>query len=113
SADRRKEPNAMVEEQSAPSSTPHRVLIVDDEEGILELVEYHLRRAGFDVLLAHTGLEGYRMATEASPDLVVLDLMLPDMDGFEVCRRIRRKSDVPVLMLTARTDDVDKIVGLE
>lgn len=103
----------MVEEQSAPSSTPHRVLIVDDEEGILELVEYHLRRAGFDVLLAHTGLEGYRMATEASPDLVVLDLMLPDMDGFEVCRRIRRKSDVPVLMLTARTDDVDKIVGLE
>lgn len=103
----------MLEEQPAASSTPSRVLVVDDEEGILELVEYHLRRAGFDVLLAHTGLDGYRMATETRPDLVILDLMLPDMDGFEVCRRIRRHSDVPVLMLTARTDDVDKIVGLE
>lgn len=102
----------MTEEQTA-SSTPKRVLVVDDEEGILELVEYHLRRAGFDVGLAHTGLDGYRLATDTRPDVVILDLMLPDMDGFEVCRRIRRRSDVPVLMLTARTDDVDKIVGLE
>lgn len=95
------------------SSQGKRILVVDDEEGILELVEYHLRRAGFDVVLANTGLDGYQMATDARPDLVILDLMLPDMDGFEVCRRIRRHSEVPVLMLTARTDDVDKIVGLE
>lgn len=89
------------------------MLVVDDEESILELVEYHLRRAGYDVLLARTGTDGYRLATASRPDAVILDLMLPDMDGFEVCRRIRRRSDVPVLMLTARTDDVDKIVGLE
>ncbi|OUN01395.1 MAG: DNA-binding response regulator [Firmicutes bacterium ZCTH02-B6] len=101
----------MSETTNAPA--PKRVLVVDDEESILELVEYHLRRAGFDVMLATTGVEGYRLATESKPDLVVLDLMLPDMDGFEVCRRIRRKSDVPVIMLTARADDVDKIVGLE
>lgn len=93
--------------------SPKRVLVVDDEEGILELVEYHLRRAGFEVVLAQTGIEGYRLATHAEPDIVILDLMLPDMDGFEVCRRIRRHNDVPVLMLTARTDDIDKIVGLE
>lgn len=90
-----------------------RVLVVDDEEGILELVEYHLRRAGFDVLLAETGREALRMALEQQPDLIILDLMLPDLDGFEVCRRIRSESQVPVLMLTARTDDEDKAVGLE
>lgn len=95
------------------ASPPPRVLVVDDEQGILELVEYHLSRAGCQVLLADTGLEGLRLATEAEPDLVILDLMLPDLDGFEVCRRIRRHSRVPVLMLTARTDDVDRTVGLE
>lgn len=104
---------SLLEEQTGPSTPAKRVLVVDDEESILELVEYHLQRAGFEVALATTGVEGYRMATATNPDLVVLDLMLPDMDGFEVCRRIRRKSDVPVLMLTARADDVDKIVGLE
>ncbi len=104
---------SLLEEQTGPSTPAKRVLVVDDEESILELVEYHLQRAGFEVALATTGVEGYRMATATNPDLVILDLMLPDMDGFEVCRRIRRQSDVPVLMLTARTDDVDKIVGLE
>jgi len=89
------------------------VLVVDDEQGILELVEYHLRRAGFQVLLAETGREALRLALESRPDVVVLDLMLPDLDGFEVCRRIRRHSQVPVLMLTARTDDEDRTVGLE
>ena len=101
-------------EQTAAKPFPRKhVLVVDDEEGILELVEYHLRRAGYEVLLADTGLDGYRLAKDRQPDLVILDLMLPDMDGFEVCRRIRRHSDVPVLMLTARADDIDKIVGLE
>lgn len=99
--------------ETPSASAPKRVLVVDDEESILELVGYHLQRAGFEVLLATTGVEGYRLATESKLDMVVLDLMLPDMDGFEVCRRIRRKSDVPIIMLTARADEVDKIVGLE
>ncbi|MFS8665316.1 MAG: response regulator transcription factor, partial [Limnochordales bacterium] len=81
--------------------------------GILELVEYHLRRAGYQVLLADTGRDGLRLAMETRPDMVVLDLMLPDLDGFEVGRRIRRHTQVPVLMLTARTDQEDQAVGLE
>lgn len=93
--------------------TERRILVVDDEQGILELVGYHLRRAGFQVLLAETGGEALRLAMEERPDLIVLDLMLPDLDGFEVCRRIRRHSQVPVLMLTARTDDEDRAMGLE
>lgn len=103
----------MTEQTAAKPWERKHVLVVDDEEGILELVEYHLRRAGYEVMLADTGLDGYRLAKDKQPDLVILDLMLPDMDGFEVCRRIRRHSDVPVLMLTARADDIDKIVGLE
>ena len=93
--------------------TERRILVVDDEQGILELVGYHLRRAGFQVLLAETGGEALRLAMEERPDLIVLDLMLPDLDGFEVCGRIRRHSQVPVLMLTARTDDEDRAMGLE
>src|SRR5690606_2648369 len=93
--------------------TERRILVVDDEQGILELVGYHLRRAGFQVLLAETGGGALRLAMEERPDLIVLDLMLPDLDGFEVCRRIRRHSQVPVLMLTARTDDEDRAMGLE
>lgn len=112
-ARRERGPNGLSGQRADDSGGRKRVLVVDDEDGILELVEYHLRRAGYVVSLADTGLEGYRLATDGRPDLVILDLMLPDMDGFEVCRRIRRHSDVPVLMLTARTDDVDKIVGLE
>ncbi|MBO8141519.1 MAG: response regulator transcription factor [Firmicutes bacterium] len=96
-----------------PRDRGTRVLVVDDEQGILELVEYHLRRAGFDVLLADTGLEGFRLARDASPDLVILDLMLPDLDGLTVCRRIRCHSRVPVLLLTARADEADRQAGLE
>ena len=103
----------LAEDSASTQAATKRILVVDDEESILELVEYHLRRAGFDVMLATTGSDGYRLATDPSLDLVILDLMLPDMDGFEVCRRIRRDSDVPVIMLTARADDVDKVVGLE
>ncbi|MFS8542675.1 MAG: response regulator transcription factor [Limnochordales bacterium] len=76
-------------------------------------MEYHLRRAGYQVLLADTGRDGLRLAMETRPDMVVLDLMLPDLDGFEVGRRIRRHTQVPVLMLTARTDQEDQAVGLE
>jgi DNA-binding response OmpR family regulator len=90
-----------------------KILVVDDERNIVELVRLYLANEGYDVEVAYTGTQALRKFTTAQPALVVLDLMLPEVDGWEVCRRIRRDSDVPIIMLTARTDDVDKIVGLE
>jgi DNA-binding response OmpR family regulator len=89
-----------------------KILAVDDEPHILELAKMYLEREGFQVESAGTGKDALA-GLAGNPDLVILDLMLPDIDGFEVCRRIRAKSNVPVLMLTAKKDDVDKIVGLE
>jgi DNA-binding response OmpR family regulator len=89
------------------------VLVVDDERNIVELVRLYLEKEGFNVVAAGDG-EGALVQYERSdPDLVVLDLMLPKLDGFEVCRELRRRGDVPILMLTARSEDVDAIVGLE
>ncbi len=90
-----------------------RVLVVDDEPHIVELVKLYLTNDGFGVDAAYSGTEALDKFRSNRPDLVVLDLMLPELDGWEVCRRIRRESDVPIIMLTARDDDVDKIVGLE
>lgn len=90
-----------------------KVLVVDDEDSILQLVDYNLRQAGFAVTLAADGAGALARFAADAPDLIVLDVMLPDMDGFEVCRRIRRASDVPVLFLTARDDERDKVAGLE
>lgn len=90
-----------------------KILAVDDELNILELVKLYLGREGYQVETASRGNEAVSKLTAVNPDLVVLDLMLPDIDGFEVCRRIRAKSQVPILMLTARKEDVDKVVGLE
>ncbi len=90
-----------------------KILAVDDELNILELVKLYLEREGFQVTTAGTGQEALARLGSFAPDLVILDLMLPDMDGFEICRQVRSKSNVPVLMLTARKEDVDKIVGLE
>lgn len=89
------------------------VLVVDDEEAILEILEMNLRREGYQVLTSQTGQKAVDEVKKREPDLVLLDLGLPDLDGFEVCRRIRSFSEVPVVMVTAREDDVDKIVGLE
>lgn len=89
------------------------ILVVDDEENIRELCRMYLEREGFRVATASDGDEGLRLIKNDQPALVVLDLMLPGLDGFEVCRRVRQFSDVPILMLTARDDDIDKIVGLE
>lgn len=86
---------------------------MDDEPNIIELIKLYLAGESFAVETAATGMEALRKFAEVKPALVVLDLMLPEIDGWEVCRRIRRESDVPIIMLTARTDDVDKIVGLE
>ena len=90
-----------------------RVLVVDDEPVLVDTIRYNLRREGYDVQVATDGNEALKLAQAASPDLVVLDLMLPGIDGLEVCRQLRRESTVPILMLTAKDDEVDKIVGLE
>ena len=90
-----------------------KILAVDDEQNILELVKLYLTKEGYQVETVALGNEALTKLSQINPDLVILDLMLPDMDGFEVCRQIRSKSKVPILMLTARREDVDKIVGLE
>ena len=90
-----------------------RVLIVDDDQKTVELVKLYLNRDGYRVLTAYDGIEALRQAREGHPDLIVLDLMLPGMDGLEVCRTLRQESDVPIIMLTARTTEQDKLTGLD
>jgi DNA-binding response OmpR family regulator len=89
------------------------ILIVDDEQNIVELVRLYLHQEGYRVVTASDGAEALRLYRSAQPALIVLDLMLPGLDGWEICRQVRRESDLPIIMLTARSDDVDKIVGLE
>jgi len=89
-----------------------KVLVVDDDVKTVELVKLYLNRDGYRVLAAYDGAEALRLAREGRPDLIVLDLMLPGMDGLEVCRTLRDESDVPIIMLTARTTDEDKLTGL-
>lgn len=89
------------------------ILVVDDERRIIDLARMYLERDGFRVTSATDGAVARQQILQNEPDLVVLDLMLPGMDGLEVCRRVRKTSDVPIIMLTARSEDIDKIVGLE
>jgi DNA-binding response OmpR family regulator len=95
------------------AQTTPSVLVVEDEASIASFVSLYLKNAGYDVRAAANGVEALAAVASAQPSLIVLDLMLPDIDGIEICRRIRQKSDVPILMLTARDEDVDKIIGLE
>jgi DNA-binding response OmpR family regulator len=95
------------------SSTPPNILVVEDEGSIASFVSLYLKNAGYTVRTAATGSEALSQVAAQMPGLIVLDLMLPDIDGIEVCKRIRQRSDVPILMLTARDEDVDKIIGLE
>jgi len=90
-----------------------KVLVVDDEPKIVRVVKAYLEREGFQVLEAYDGRQALDLARAERPSLVVLDLMLPEISGWDVCRALRRESEIPVLMLTARDDDTDKIVGLE
>jgi len=90
-----------------------KVLIVDDEEHIVELVEMYLNKEKLTVVKASDGVEAFELIREESPDLVVLDIMLPGMDGLDVLRELRKTSQVPVIMLTAKESEVDKVVGLE
>lgn len=90
-----------------------KVLIVEDEPALVEALAYNLTRQGYTVVTATDGLAALDVARRERPDLIVLDLMLPRLDGFEVCRILRQETNAPILMLTARTEEVDKVVGLE
>ncbi|MFM8320275.1 MAG: response regulator transcription factor [Chloroflexota bacterium] len=90
-----------------------KILVVDDEPAVCELLAYNLRKAQYEVAVAHDGPRALQLAGSFAPDLVLLDLMLPGMDGLDVCRALRKVSDVPVIMITARDDEVDRVVGLE
>jgi len=88
-----------------------KILVVDDEPKILKVVEHTLRREGYEIFTAADGEEAVEMAERLKPDLIVLDLMLPKLNGFEVCRKIKSRQDVPIIILSARGDEVDKIMG--
>lgn len=91
----------------------HRILVADDDPGIREVLAYALDREGMEVIESRDGAEALAAATGQSPDLVILDIGMPEMDGLDVCRELRRTSQVPVLFLTARDDEIDRILGLE
>ena len=91
----------------------HRILVVDDEVQIVRVLRGYLEKAGFAVLTANDGREGLRLARQERPDLVILDLMLPGMDGLDVCRALRKDSELPIIMLTARVEETDRLIGLE
>jgi len=90
-----------------------KILVVDDEPHILELVKYNLAQEGYEVLTAHDGAQAVARVRDAQPDLIILDIMLPYVDGLEVCRQIRRDSAVPIIMLTAKGGELERVVGLE
>lgn len=90
-----------------------RILVVDDEPPIVDLLSYNLEQAHYDVVVARDGEEAIQKARQENPDLIILDLMLPVIDGLEVCRTLRKERDVPIIMLTARGDEIDRVVGLE
>jgi DNA-binding response OmpR family regulator len=89
-----------------------RILIVEDEQAIAELEKDYLELSGFEVVMEHNGISGCKRALGEEFDLILLDLMLPGMDGFEVCKRVREQKDIPVIMVSAKKDDIDKIRGL-
>ncbi len=90
-----------------------KILVVEDEKAIADILVFNLQREGYDTLVAYDGAEGLRCAMEEAPDLILLDVMLPKMDGFEVLNHIREKHDTPIIMLTAREEETDKVLGLE
>lgn len=91
----------------------YKILIVDDDENICELLNLYLKKDGFDTVMAFDGIQAVEYAEKSNPDLILLDIMLPKLDGWQVCREIRKKSDVPIIMLTAKGETFDKILGLE
>ena len=90
-----------------------KILIVDDEKNIVEIIAFNLKKEGYQVIKAGDGEEGVKMAMEENPDLILLDIMMPKMDGYEACKKIREKKNTPIIMLTARAEELDKVLGLE
>ena len=90
-----------------------RILVIEDEKDIVRLLKYNLEKQGYDVATAYDGEAGLAQARKEKPELVLLDLMLPKVDGIEVCRTLRQESKVPIIMLTAKKEEVDRILGLE
>ena len=90
-----------------------KILVVDDEKRIVEILQAYLERDGYRVIAAYDGRSALELARNNSPDLIILDLMLPEVSGWDVCRELRKETDVPIIMLTARDDTTDKIIGLE
>ena len=91
----------------------HRILVVEDEPAVTDLLAYNLRKAHYDVLTAADGRAALQLARESKPDLILLDLMIPEVDGLDVCRELRKSSGVPIIMVTARGEEIDRVVGLE
>ena len=89
------------------------ILIIEDEQNINDILAFKFEKEGYRTISAFDGIKGLEMALSENPDIILLDVMLPGMDGFEVCRRVRDRSNVPIIMLTAREDEVDKVLGLE
>ena len=89
------------------------ILVVDDEIPVTELIKYNLEKALYQVLVAHDGEAALQIARESSPDLILLDLMLPRIDGLDVCQELRKTSQVPIIMVTARGEEADRVIGLE
>jgi DNA-binding response OmpR family regulator len=92
---------------------PEKILVVDDEQSLRDTLEYNLKKQGYLVELVADGISALEKARQFQPDVIILDIMLPGMDGFEVCRAIRKEMTTPILMLTARDDEIDRVVGLE
>ncbi len=90
-----------------------RILVVDDEAAVTDLLAYNLRKAHYEVLTAADGRTALRLAGKCQPDLILLDLMIPEVDGLDVCRELRKSSGVPIIMITARGEEIDRVVGLE
>ena len=90
-----------------------KILIVDDEKNIVDIIAFNLKKEGYDVITAGNGEEGVAKTFAEEPDLILLDIMMPKMDGYEACRKIREKKHTPIIMLTARAEEVDKVLGLE
>jgi len=90
-----------------------KVLVVDDEKKIVDIIAFNLEKEGYEVVKAFDGEQGLSLALKESPELVLLDIMMPKMDGFEVCKKIREKSQVPIIMLTAKAEEIDKVLGFE
>ena len=91
----------------------YKILVVDDEEPIANILEFNLKKEGYDVIVANDGEKAVDLALNANPDLILLDLMLPKKDGMEVCREVRAKKNIPIIMLTAKNSEIDKVLGLE